>query len=71
MATKVFTLQELKDKEEEAYKTFLTMKKIREEKCDESDEESIEQLIELEYFNRGRWAVLNDLIEELEESNGC
>ena len=66
-----FTLAEIREKERIAYKTFQTISKIRGEKEDdeESHEEALAQLINLEYFNRGRWSALSDLIEELEEND--
>ena len=66
-----FTLAEIREKERIAYKTFQTISKIRKEKegDEESDENALSELINLEYFNRGRWSALCDLIEELEEDD--
>ena len=66
-----FTLAEIREKERTAYKTFQTISKIRKEKEDDEDcgEEALAELVNLEYFNRGRWSALCDLIEELEEDD--
>ena len=66
-----FTLAELREKERTAYNTFQTISKIRKEKEDDenSSEDAIAELVNLEYWNRGRWSALCDLIEELEEDD--
>lgn len=66
-----FTLVELREKERTAYKTVQSISKIRKEKEDDedSDEDTVAELVNLDYFNRGRWSALCDLIEELEAEN--
>lgn len=66
-----FTLAEIIEKEREAYKTFQTISKIRKEHEDNEDidENALAELVNLEYWNRGRWSALCDLIEELEAEN--
>lgn len=67
---KCFTLEELREKERALYKTFQTISKIRKEKeDDDSDEDAVAEMVNLEYWNRGRWSALCDLIEELEAEN--
>ena len=65
------TLAELREKERKAYATFQSISKIRKEKEEDenSDENALTQLVNLEYFNRGIWSALCDLIEELEAEN--
>ena len=67
--TTVFTLYDLREKEEKAYKTLQTMVEIRREKENEGDEDAIREMSMLENYNRGRWGMLRDLIEELEAEN--
>lgn len=66
-----FTLAEIREKEREAYKIFQIISKIRKEHEDneDSDENALSELVNLEYWNRGRWSALCDLIEELEEDD--
>ena len=67
--TTVLSLWDLREKEEKAYKTLQTMIEIRREKEAEGDEDAIKEMSLLENYNRGRWGMLRDLIEELEAEN--
>ena len=67
--TNVLALWDLREKEEKAYKTLQTMVEIRREKEEQGDEYAVKEMIELENYNRGRWGMLKDLIEELEAEN--
>lgn len=65
----VLTLYDLREKEEKEYKTLQTMAEIRREKEYEGDKDAIREMSLLENYNRGRWGMLRDLIEELEAEN--
>ena len=67
--TKCITLQDLKEMERKEYKTLegLSNMKYEYEKAGRTD--LVESLREGERYQRGRWGILMDIIEEMEDNN--
>lgn len=67
--TKCITLQELKEMERKEYKTLETLSNMVYEYKKEGKAELAESMREGERYQRGRWGMLMDIIEEMEDEN--
>lgn len=69
MSTKTLTARDLREIEDEEYKTLKTLNKILHEKEEENDEDGVESMTKLVEYQRGRWGIISDLLEKLEAEN--
>ena len=67
--TKCITLQDLKEMERREYKALENLSNMKYEYKKVDRTELVESLREGERYQRGRWGMLMDMIEEMEDDN--
>ena len=65
--TKCITLQDLKEMERKEYETLNSLSSMKYEYKKEGKIELVNSLEEGERYQRGRWGMLMDMIEEMED----
>ena len=66
---KCITLQDLKEMERKEYETLSSLSSMKYEYKKEGKIELVNSLEEEERYQRGRWGMLMDMIEEMEGDN--
>ena len=66
---KCITLEELKERENEEYKTLQFLNEMYSDAVKRSSYKEAKSLASSIYYQRGKWGMLMNLIEELEDKN--
>ena len=69
MSIKTLSTKDLREIELREYNTLKTLNEILHEKEEENDDEGVEVMTKLVEYQRGKWGIISDLLEKLEDEN--